>query len=95
MAYIFSPERQEAALLEQDIAYANLDLARLRYLRGTDEQLIAPKKYRSIPGVLRSLRPEIVELYTDAAREALARGTAGQYAAERAALEDAGTGEMV
>ncbi len=60
-----------------------MDLARLRYLRGTDEQIVAPKKYRTIPGVLRSLRPEVVRIYTEAAQGALARGDAGQYAAVR------------
>jgi predicted amidohydrolase len=79
MGYIFSPERQEAELLDVGIAYATLDLARLRYLRSTDEQIIVPKKYRVVPGLLRSLRPAVAEMYSHEATTAAEHETIGQY----------------
>ncbi len=81
MGYIFSPERQEAELLDVGIACATLDLARLRYLRATDEQIIVPKKYRVVPGVLRSLRPAVTEMYSQEAQAAAEQDIIGQYEA--------------
>lgn len=83
MGYIFSPERQEAELLDVGIAYATLDLARLRYLRATDEQIIVPKKYRVVPGLLRSLRPTVTEMYSRAASTAAEQEIIGQGSMSR------------
>ena len=38
---------------------AVLDLDRVRWLRDTDEELIVPAPYRTIPGVLKWRRPEL------------------------------------
>jgi hypothetical protein len=38
---------------------AVLDLDRIRWLRETDEELIVPAPYRTIPGVLKWRRPEL------------------------------------
>lgn len=62
MAAIHSPERLVAESSAPGILYAEVDLDRLDYLRRTDEELSVPKKYRSIPGLLRAVRPEILEI---------------------------------
>ncbi len=61
MAVIHSPEERVAHSTEPGIVYGNIDTARLAYLRHTDEQLMVPKKYRSIPGLTRALRPELLK----------------------------------
>lgn len=60
---VFGPEGQLGSARGESILQTTLDLRRLRYLRETDERLIVPKPYRSIPGLLRALRPEIVQHY--------------------------------
>ena len=62
MAAVHSPERLMAESPAPGILYAEVDLERLDYLRRTDEELSVPKKYRSIPGLLRAVRPEILEI---------------------------------
>jgi hypothetical protein len=44
---------------EPGILSAVLDLDRVRWLRDTDEELIVPAPYRTIPGVLKWRRPEL------------------------------------
>lgn len=61
MAAIHSPEQAVAGSSAPGVLYGTVDLDRLAYLRRTDEQLTVPKKYRSIPGLLRALRPEVLE----------------------------------
>jgi len=61
MAAIHSPEQVVAESGSAGVLYGTVDLDRLAYLRRTDEELSVPKKYRSIPGLLRAVRPEIVE----------------------------------
>lgn len=61
MAVIHSPEQVVAESSAPGVLYGTIDRDRLAYLRRTDEELIVPKKYRSIPGLLRAVRPEIVE----------------------------------
>ena len=55
------PDRVVAESGAAGVLYGTVDLDRLAYLRRTDEELSVPKKYRSIPGLLRAVRPEIVE----------------------------------
>ncbi len=62
MAVINSPESLVAESVKSGVIYADLDLQRLRYLRDTDEKLMVPKKYRTIPGLIRALRPEILSM---------------------------------
>jgi predicted amidohydrolase len=61
MAAIHSPEEVIAESTQPGIIYGDIDLERLAYLRRTDEQLIVPKKYRSIPGLTRALPPELIQ----------------------------------
>ena len=61
MAAIHSPEQAVAESAAPGILYGTIDLDRLAYLRRTDEELRVPKKYRSIPGLLRAMRPEVLE----------------------------------
>jgi predicted amidohydrolase len=61
MAAIHSPEQAVAESAGPGILYGTIDLDRLAYLRRTDEELLVPKKYRSIPGLLRAMRPEVLE----------------------------------
>jgi predicted amidohydrolase len=60
MAIIHSPEAQVAASSEPGIIFGDIDVERLAYLRRTDEQLIVPKKYRTIPGLLRAFKPGLL-----------------------------------
>jgi predicted amidohydrolase len=61
LCVVNSPEGLVAERTGQGLLHATLDLQRLRYLRNTDERLIVPKPYRTVPGLLRALRPSIVQ----------------------------------
>lgn len=56
---IAGPERILAASTGEGLIVADLDLDRLDYLRNQEEQILFPKPYASIPGVLRWRRPEL------------------------------------
>jgi predicted amidohydrolase len=58
-AHIFAPEGEIASKLDEGVLVADLDLARLRYLRSEDESLAFPKMYKTIPGLWRYVRPEL------------------------------------
>lgn len=61
MCAVYSPEGLVAERAGVGILYATLDLERLRYLRDTDEALVVPKPYRTIPGLWRALKPSVIE----------------------------------
>lgn len=54
---IAAPERVLAQSESPGILTADLDLERIRYLRRTDEELIVPAPYQTIPGHLKWRRP--------------------------------------
>ena len=58
-AHICAPEGELACSLREGVVVADLDLARLTYLRETDESLSFPKFYKTIPGLWRYNRPEL------------------------------------
>jgi predicted amidohydrolase len=68
IAMIASPERVLAASESPGILTAELDLQRVRRLRETEEELIVPAPYRTIPGILSWRRPEVLGVLTDEAR---------------------------
>jgi predicted amidohydrolase len=68
IAMIASPERVLAASESPGILTADLDLERVRRLRETEEELIVPAPYRTIPGILSWRRPEVLGVLTDEAR---------------------------
>jgi predicted amidohydrolase len=73
IAMICSPERVLAQSEAPGILTADLDLERIRHLRETEEELIVPAPYSTIPGVLSWRRPEIVgELASSPDRETVA-----------------------
>jgi predicted amidohydrolase len=73
IAMISSPERVLAQSEAPGILTADLDLERIRHLRDTEEELIVPAPYTTIPGVLSWRRPEILsELSQSRPREPVA-----------------------
>jgi predicted amidohydrolase len=56
---IASPEGIVARSSEPGLLIADLDLDRIRYLRQTEEELIVPAPYRTIPGHMSWRRPEL------------------------------------
>lgn len=62
MAVINSPEKLVSESSCPGIIYGDVDLERLNYLRDTDEKLMVPKQYRSVPGLIRALRQEILDM---------------------------------
>jgi predicted amidohydrolase len=68
IAMIASPERVLAASESPGILTADLDLARVRQLRETVEELIVPAPYRTIPGILSWRRPEVLGALAESAR---------------------------
>jgi len=68
IAMINSPERVLAASESPGILTADLDFERIRKLRSTEEELIVPAPYRTIPGILSWRRPEVLGALTEAAR---------------------------
>src|SRR5262245_13495261 len=59
IATICTPKRVLAESREPGLLTACVDLDRLRWLRDTDEELIVPAPYSTIPGHLRWRRPEL------------------------------------
>jgi omega-amidase len=68
IAMIASPEHVLASSESPGILTAELDLERVRRLRDTQEELIVPAPYRTIPGILSWRRPEVLGALTDEAR---------------------------
>src|SRR5256885_14645468 len=64
IAMIASPEPVLCESHEPGILSAVLDIDRIRWLRETDEELIVPAPYRTIPGVLKWRRPELYGVLT-------------------------------
>ncbi|MBS1676672.1 MAG: carbon-nitrogen hydrolase family protein [Actinobacteria bacterium] len=67
IAMIASPERVLATSESPGILYADLDLERIRWLRDTEEELLVPAPYRTIPGILDWRRPEVLGTLTEGA----------------------------
>lgn len=61
IAMIASPERVLATSEAPGILCADLDFGRIRDLRKTEEELVIPAPYKTIPGVLGWRRPEVFE----------------------------------
>jgi predicted amidohydrolase len=53
MALIASPEGVVVESSTQGVIVAELDLERIRWLRSIDEELTLPKKYKTVPGLLK------------------------------------------
>jgi predicted amidohydrolase len=66
IAMICSPERVLAQSESPGILTSDLELDRIRHLRETEEELIVPAPYSTIPGVLSWRRPEILGELTGA-----------------------------
>jgi deaminated glutathione amidase len=58
-ALIAGPEKTEARLEEEGVAVVEVDLARARWLRATDDSMREPKPFSALPGLLRARRPEL------------------------------------
>jgi predicted amidohydrolase len=65
IAMVASPERVLATSESPGILCADLDLERVRQLRATEEELLVPAPYRTIPGILDWRRPEVFRSLTD------------------------------
>ncbi|WP_300683472.1 carbon-nitrogen hydrolase family protein [Nocardioides sp.] len=61
-AMITGPEYPLAFAGREEVVVADLDLDRVRHLRGIDDSIAEPKLFDSVPGLLRARRPE---LYAD------------------------------
>jgi predicted amidohydrolase len=59
LGLIAAPERILAQSPNMGLLVADLDLDRLQFLRDEDERIEFPKRYETIPGVLRWRRPEL------------------------------------
>jgi predicted amidohydrolase len=65
IAMIASPERVLATSEAPGILTADLDLDRVRRLRDTEEELVVPAPYRTIPGILSWRRPRVLGALTE------------------------------
>jgi predicted amidohydrolase len=65
IAMIASPERVLAESESPGILCADIDLEHVRRLRSTEEELIVPAPYRTIPGVLGWRRPAVLRSLTE------------------------------
>jgi predicted amidohydrolase len=66
VAQIAGPEGVLESLEDPGMVVGDLDLERLEFLRGEDEKVEFPKRYATVPGLLRWRRPE---LYGDLMKE--------------------------
>ena len=60
-AMITGPEHPVAFAGRRELVVGDLDLERLRWLRGNDDSMVDPKPFDSIPGLLRARRPELYD----------------------------------
>lgn len=67
-ALIAGPEAVAIASTEPGLMAADIDLARLRWLRATDDSMANPKPFISLPGLLRARRPELYPVLSAAAQ---------------------------
>lgn len=58
-ALIAGPEAVVSAATSPGVLVGDIDLARLRWLRATDDSMANPKPFTSLPGLLRARRPEL------------------------------------
>jgi predicted amidohydrolase len=58
-AMVAGPEHLVAAAASEELFYAQLDLARARWLRDHDDSIEEPKPFSSIPGLTRYRRPRL------------------------------------
>lgn len=58
-AVIAGPEGLVADGPRDALVVADLDLARVRWMRATDDSMAKPKPFRALPGQLRARRPEL------------------------------------
>ena len=58
---VAGPEGDLVTASGEDLLVADLDSSRLAYLRETEEQIVFPKPYETIPGVLAWRRPELFD----------------------------------
>lgn len=66
LGIIAGPEGVLATRADAGMLIADLDLDRLQFLRSEDERIEVPRRYRTVPGLLRWRRPE---LYAEAMLE--------------------------
>ncbi len=59
LGIIASPEGVLATRSDAGMIIADLDLDRLDFLRSEDEKIEVPRRYRTVPGLLRWRRPEL------------------------------------
>jgi len=57
-ALIAGPEAVLAVSDEDELVHGVADLARLRWLRRTDDSMVSPKPFTALPGLLRARRPD-------------------------------------
>lgn len=60
-AMIAGPEYVAVSSGTEELLLANIDLARVEWLRSNDDSMVEPKGFSSIPGLLRARRPELYE----------------------------------
>ena len=63
MCQVSGPEGVVASMNGEGILFADIDLSRLKFMRETDEEIIVPKPYKGMPGLLKWLTPAVVDLY--------------------------------
>ncbi len=68
LARIAAPERILAQRADAGMIVADLDLARLAFLRAEDEKVEAPRRCRTVPGLMRWRRPEVLAQLAQVAR---------------------------
>jgi predicted amidohydrolase len=59
LGIVAGPEGILATRADAGMLIADLDLDRLEFLRGEDEKIEVPRRYRTVPGLLRWRRPEL------------------------------------
>ena len=63
LGIVAGPEGVLATRADAGMLIADLDLDKLEFLRGEDEKIEVPRRYRTVPGLLRWRRPELYAQY--------------------------------
>jgi len=74
LGIVAGPEGILATRADAGMLIADLDLDRLEFLRGEDEKIEVPRRYRTVPGLLRWRRPELYSQHFLEPRETRAPG---------------------
>lgn len=69
LCQVTGPEGKVAELKGEGVLFAEIDLGRREFMAESEEDIIMPKPYRAVPGLLKYMPKHVVEKYYNVAQE--------------------------